>query len=373
MTAMGKSIIGLSVLVLVAVVAFAGHFFGLATIDSQHGYYEPVWHPDGQSLYFFDRQSRGIIIGAGWEHFTAPANIYMLSDQIRLINYDPVSDRETILWQLEVTPHLNRWTRRYHNRIFGWISTVIEPARNSLEFKIGLNIPKPPSSEIWIYKGVFDGGEVTTNGWGQGSPGGMGSSELVLVNDEELMVIRNPEAYGAAIIKIRADSSYAVIRSTEEFAWEMVVAKDLTERSRREQIERVRHFIKVNKELEERYKKEGFNEGQASLKAYDEMENMGLLPRTPRIVAVQLDSLEQDTLPVNDPVFHIPAEYYAAGMFKDIASAISAPGTEVKASTGDHLKYYDDDVGVRLKNWRNDGNDTFVVETDGIFHRLTVH
>ena len=102
------------------------------------------------------------------------------------------------------------------------------------------------------------------------------------------------------------------------------------------------------------------------------MENMGLLPRSPRIVAVQLDTLSISKLSANDPVFHIPAEYYIAGMFKDIANAISTPGTEVKASTGDHLKYYDDDVGVRLKKWRNDGNETFIVETDGVFHRLTV-
>jgi hypothetical protein len=366
-----KIIIVLVAALLLTAVAM-GQYFGLATADSQYGYYEPVWHPDGKSIYFFERESRGIIIGAGWEHFTAPANVYMLSDHIRLINYDLESNEETVLTQFEVTPHLGRWTRRYHNRIFGWISTVIEPVENSLEFKLRMSIPEIPSSETWVYRGVFDGKKMTTTSWSQNYPGSMGSSELVLVNGEELMTIRNAEAYGAAIIKVRADTSYEVIKSTDEFTTEMVIETQLTERSRRAQIEHVRNFVKVNEELEQKYRKEGFAAAQASLMAYDEMENMGLLPRTPRIVAEQLDASTIKNPSANIPIFHILAEYYTAGMFKDVYKAISAPGTEVKISTGDHLKYYDDDVGVRLKKWRNDGNKDFIVETDGEYHRITV-
>ena len=43
----------------------------------------------------------------------------------------------------------------------------------------------------------------------------------------------------------------------------------------------------------------------------------------------------------------------------------SEPGKEVKTSTGDYLQYNEDRLGPRLREYREAGNDSFVVEVEG--------
>ena len=76
--------------------------------------------------------------------------------------------------------------------------------------------------------------------------------------------------------------------------------------------------------------------------------------------------------PADVKIFDIPQEYFEVGLFQDIAAAIDAPNQEVKTSTGDYLKYYDDEVGLRLKRWRNDGHDRFAVRTAGRTYLMEV-
>ena len=367
MTVSKRPILVLSVGVIVITAAWLVNLSGLVAIRSEHGYYDPVWHTDGTAIYYLERRSRGLIVGLGWEHFTPPAQVYMFSDQVELIKHDLPSGVTHALHEFDIDPHIDRWVNRYHNRIFGWISTVIEPGSDEIEIKVTLSIPVVPSSEVWAYAGKWDGQSFTSEGWNQKYPGSMASSDQVLVNNLELMTVMNSESYGAAILQISPDNSFEVLIATDDFKPEMVTARYLTDRSRREQIEKVRRFKRVNEELIEQNLAGGMKDGEARLQAYDEMENMGLLPRSPRISAARLN-----TRPLDEPVFQIPADYFAAGLFKDIAAAIANPGTKVKASTGDHLKYYDDDVGVRLRSYRNGGKKTFLVETGDAFYRLTV-
>ena len=44
----------------------------------------------------------------------------------------------------------------------------------------------------------------------------------------------------------------------------------------------------------------------------------------------------------------------------------------MRTGTGTYLKYYDDELGLRLKAWRNDGNDRFAVRTAGALYLLEV-
>jgi hypothetical protein len=103
------------------------------------------------------------------------------------------------------------------------------------------------------------------------------------------------------------------------------------------------------------------------MRAYDEMEELGYLPKDPRLVATLVA-----TLPSDVRVFDIPADYFVVGLFQDIAEAMSKPGEEVHTGTGTYLKYYDDDLGPRLKDWRAAGNDRFAVRTGGQLYLLEV-
>ena len=77
------------------------------------------------------------------------------------------------------------------------------------------------------------------------------------------------------------------------------------------------------------------------------------------------------TAPDGEPTFVIPASYFDAGLFRDIAAAIVMPGKAVQTGTGDYLKYYDDDVGVRLREFRK-RRDVFHVQVGGTLYQLVV-
>ncbi|MFW6077793.1 MAG: hypothetical protein ACOC71_08560, partial [Hyphomicrobiales bacterium] len=108
-------------------------------------------------------------------------------------------------------------------------------------------------------------------------------------------------------------------------------------------------------------------EGAATLRAYRDMEDLGLLPKRPRLVATAVDAVPSDLR-----VFEIPLDYFDVGLFQDIAEAIASPGTQVDTSTGTYLQYYDDELGPRLKAWREQGNDRFAVRTGGQVYVLDV-
>ena len=343
-----------------------GKLTGLATLHTEYGFYEPVWHPNGTSIFYLERRSRGFIVGAGWEHLTPPARVYLLSDEMALVRHDIETNDRHILHRFYIDPHVDRWVSRYHNGIFGWPQTVIEPNAAGVAVKVSMSIPLIPRAEVWRYIGEWSETSFETSGWNQEYPGSMASSEQVLHGGLELMTVRNAEAYGVAILQVAADSSYKVLVSTKEFTADMVTTR-LFERSRRAHIEKVQHFRSVNEKLVEENLERGLSEGTAILQAYDDMEEMGLLRRSPRISAVMLFAT-----PTDEPVFAIPPNYFKAGLFSDISEAIASPGKEVKASTGGHLKYYEDDVGPRLKAYRDSGQAAFVIDTGGVLYRLSV-
>jgi hypothetical protein len=97
------------------------------------------------------------------------------------------------------------------------------------------------------------------------------------------------------------------------------------------------------------------------------MEELGLLPKRPRLVATAVDEAPADVR-----VFDIPANYFEVGLFTDIAEAIASPDSEVDTGTGSYLQYYDDKLGSQLRAWREAGNDRFAVRTAGRTYVLTV-
>jgi hypothetical protein len=141
----------------------------------------------------------------------------------------------------------------------------------------------------------------------------------------------------------------------------------IAEVSQRAEIERIRTLNRKRRELIAKHRAAGSNEGEAMLQASEDLEAMGLVARRPRIVAVPVK-----VAPDGVRVFDIPDIYLDVGLFKDIAEAIALPGTPVRTGTGTYLKYNDDDIGLRLKAWRHDGNDRFVVTTRGKMFLLEV-
>lgn len=337
-----------------------GYGMGLAGYRHHGGYLAPVWMDDGNGIYYFERQTSGWVIGPGREFFTPPAKVLVDSDRVTLNLFRPASGEHVTLHAIELTPHLNRWVSRYHGRIFGSLSSVIQPHAAGANFRLKLSMPSQPYSETWLYQGALHTDRVEAEGWIEGGAAGFGQPEDVLGSNGELMLIRDDEGFGMAVLSVHQDFTFDVLVAQKDFNVQLVDIERLRQNSRRSDIERIRHQRRIRGELIAEFKAEGMSAGSASLAAIDEMEEMGVIPKSPRLVGEKLTT----SVPAGVPVFDIPPLYYDVGMFVDLAAAMGSPGQEVKTSTGTYLKYANDDVGVRLKKYRQD-HDVFFVRSDG--------
>jgi hypothetical protein len=339
---------------------------GLVTIEAHSGYFGPAWAPDGKTVYCIERVTRGLTWGAGWEFFTPPANAWVFSDAVRLCAIEVSSGRKRVLESIPGGPVAGRVTSNYRSRIFGIADCRIDATGDSVEYVVAMALPRVPTSDQWHVKGTWPRRSSEAPRW-RNDWASSGVSEPVLVGDRELLVTDGAEAYPAAILVVTADTSYSVLIRNADFARRYpdgVPASWIAERSRRDQIERVRRFQATHDELVRTFRNEGMGEGDAILEAYDRMEDMGLLPKDPEVVARKVDAA-----PAGATVFAIPSSYFEVGLFRDIAAAIAVPGDSVETGTGDYLKYYDDDVGPRLREYR-DTHSTFFVRVDGRLYRL---
>ena len=353
--------------VLLLVAGFAAWIIGLWSVERHTGFFAPVWDDHG-GVYFVQRDTFGATWGMGWEHFSAPAYTYLFSDEFSLRHLGKGARESEVLQVWPTSPLVERVTRHYRNRIFNSISAKVAPQSGGVQFAIRMSIPRVPRSESWALSGDWSHGARSAAEWSEKWAGGMGTPDAVLRDGVELIAIAGPEAFPAAILAVKADGTYAVLQRNDRFDnyYPVGVAPlRIEQRSRRKNIEKVRRFKTTHADLVAKYIKRGLRDGAASLKAYDDMEDMGLIPKSPRLVAKRLKGAADGL-----PVFDIPPDYFKVGLFSDIAKSIASPGREIKASSGDYLKYYDDDVGLRLKKWLRAGNDRFVVQSGGVHHVL---
>ena len=342
---------------------------GLFSVERHTGFFAPVWDARGDGIIYVERNSFGIVWGFGWEMFTPPAYSYVVRDEFALRHLELGASEPETLAHWSASPVEGRITRNYRRRIFSSASARVEVVPDGVSYRIRMSIPRVPRSEAWSIEGTWSRAGAS-GAWRAESAGPTPGSERALVGGVELLTVRGRESYPAAILAVDADGNADVLVHNDAFDDiypDGVPAEKLAEWSRRDQIERIREFRRVQGELEARYEGEGLNEGAATLQAYRDMEELGLLPKRPRIVARPVDEAPADVR-----VFDIPADYLDVGLFTDIAEAIASPGSEVDTGTGSYLQYYDDELGPRLRAWREEGHDRFAVRTGGRTYVLTV-
>ena len=323
-----------------------------------------------RGIYFIQRDTTGIVWGAGWEHFTPPAYSFVRSDDFSLRRVDVDTARVEVLQTWAASPLTSRVTRHYRGRVFNTISARVEPAPDGVDIVIRLSIPQVPTSETWTLAGKWKPTSPALAGWSRQWHNITGLSDKVLTNGLEVIAVRGRESFPAALITMKADNSYHVILKNDDFDAlypNGVPLNKLTERSRRANIERVRTLKSTRDRLMAKHRAAGLNETEAALKTIDDLEQIGLLPKRPKIVAEELTQSPADL-----KVFDIPADYFTVGLFQDIAAAIADPGKPVDTGTGTYLKYANDDLGPRLKAWRLAGHDRFVIRSDGKTYLLEV-
>lgn len=343
---------------------------GIFSIERHRGFFAPVWSEDRQHVYLIQRDTFGIVWGLGWESFSPPASAYVISDTISLRRIDTAGGSVEVLERFDGSPVLGRVTKHYRGRIFNHLFARVAATGDGAEFTVRMDIPRVPRSEPWSLTGHWNPGRRSGARWVSKQTGRTAAPDDVLKNGVELMTVRGRESFPAAVIAVDADGTYRVLVKNDDFDGlypDGIPGRKIAERANRPRIERGRELRRVSEELIARYRQQGLNDGEARLRANDDMEEMGYFPKTPRLVAEAVTEA-----PTGVRVFNIPGKYFEVGLFTDIAEAIAEPGAEVKTHTGTYLKYYDDDTGVRLKAWRAAGNDRFAVRTDGNLYVMQI-
>lgn len=365
-----KTLIALAAIAGLAVTAAAAVFFGIFSVERRVGYFAPVWDPDGRHVYVLERETRGVVWGFGWENFSPPASSYVSSDRLSLQRLDSETSEIETLEAFEGSPVQGRVTKHYRGRIFGSVAARLAPRDDGVEFQIRLDVPRVPSSEQWSLRGTWAAGRPSGAEWSDESSGSMTAPEEVLADGVEVMTVPGYESFPAAVLAVDADGEYRVLLQAPAFAElypEGVPPEKIEERSNRWTIQRAQDFRFVKEKLVARFLAQGLGEGEASLRAYAEMEARGYLPKSPRLVATRVESLPDDVR-----VFEVTEGHFRVGLFQDIGSALATPGIEVETATGTYLKYGDDDLGPRLRAWREDGHDRFGVRSEGRLYLLEV-
>jgi hypothetical protein len=351
------------VVIVVVVTGIFGYAIGLYGYERHSGFFAPVWDEADKTVIALRRTTSGFVWGFGWEFFSPPASSYVTSDTFELLRIDPGQRKQEVLARWHGSPLLGRVTRHYRGRIFNYISAQLAPSEKDVRVRVRMSIPRVPSSEVWGIDTMWKPEQAFQANWVEGFPGGLARPEATLTAGREVLTVPGKEGFDVAVLVVDADGSHSILIKSDDFDAlypDGIPSKLLAERSNRKQIEKVRDFRKVKAELVERFmSEEGLREGDAILRAYDEMEKLGYLPRKPRITATLVQELPADT-----SVFDIPRLYLEAGLFQDIAKAIVSPGTAVKTGLGTYLKYNEDDLGPRLRAFREAGGNRFGVRID---------
>ncbi|MHC4816224.1 MAG: hypothetical protein ACYTFN_24480, partial [Planctomycetota bacterium] len=332
------------VLGLVAVLAYLG-------FARHEGYFSPIFSPDGGSVYFVQRNTTGFTWGLGWEHFTAPAHAYALSDRFSLRRLDLESGQVQVVKDWPQSPAVRRHLRAYRGRIFQLANARLGFAENGeLEYKVRISITRVPRSERHILSRVWDdslGAVVEDDAWQDKDATASGYAEDSVRGTQELIALKGEEMFPAAILlRDHGDGSERILLRNGDFDdlySEGVPARLVDEQSHFAQITRIRNLRKTQADLLARFRAAGLTEGEAYARTSKEMQRLGFYPKSPTITATKVAEAGGDL-----PLFEIAEMEMASGVFPDIEKAIASPGTAIDDPNNRYVIHRDYENSAKL-------------------------
>ena len=345
----------------------------LATWESHDGFFGPAFSPDGRFIYAVERRTSGVTWGPGWEFLTPPARAWVVTDRIRLIRVDTASRRVDVLREWASSPIVRLTIEEYRGRMFLPLQVAIRPEASRVRYAIQLSIPRVPASETYGITGVW---EAATNGgdrgeWQPGGGSGPTVSEPVLAGDTEVFAVRGPEMFPSALVLLdHRTSTVRTVVYTRAYTTEHphgVAIEELLAVSRKPQRDREVAFAAKYQERLAAHRAEGLREGDAILRSYRDLEDLGYLQRTPRLVAREASAADGSA-----PRFDIADAEMASGVFNDIEHAIESPGAEIEKSSGAYIIHRDYDNSRKLNEFLAAGGRVFMIHYRGKLYRLEI-
>ncbi|HEX6007933.1 MAG TPA: hypothetical protein VFY80_08215 [Burkholderiales bacterium] len=350
---------------------------GIVSWERHTGYFGPAFSLDGKHLYAVVRETNGFTWGLGWEHFTPPARAYPIADSVRLVRIDITSGQEETLEAWHDTPVLRRVISEYRGRVFNSLRAAVKPDRTgAVRYEVELAIPVVPASEVHRVSGTWSAhnAERRRGTWQREPYASPMLSEPVVSGETEVLPLSGPESYPCALILLdhRTMTARVIVR-TRAYADrypEGPPLAALVERSRKKDIDRVAALERKHAELVARYRAEGATEIEALLKTGRALEDLGYLPKSPRLIAHRVESGQATRNGL--PLFEIAEAEMASGIFPDIEKALAAPGSEVERSLGKYVVHNDYTTSRGLNAHLATGAREFLVRFRGATYRMEI-
>ena len=343
----------------------------LPRVDKDQTFHSPVFSRGGDEIYYLERTSSGISWGPGIEFFTPPARVIIFSDRfdLRVIDIKTKKTRTIYSWKI---PHKMKSRKRYRNRLFGVPRTELVYDKKLLKYKIGLDVYPDDTPNQRIY-------EWSVGHWDVNSKAMTGSKqwerapiiadpwpEDILHGNFEVINFKN-----RAILLYDSNEDRLTVllvsNASKEITIEQLDYFKPEEYSHRKNIERVKHLKETRLSIYRKLKDEGLSEGDALLRTSDEMEKMGLYPKSPKITAKLVK--HPDT---KYTVFKITEMEFRVGLFQDIEQAIKTPGKEIRF-WGNYVRHRDFDNSTKINSYLKDGHNSFYVTTDKKTYLISIN
>lgn len=353
------------------VLAFAGLLVACST--HERGFLSPQFSPDGASVVVIARETRALVFGFGYETFTPPARTRVVRDRFSLLRVQLADGRVDVLHEFPASPLEGGWVHSYRPSLAGSASAHLRWANpDALEYEIAVSRPRQPSSETFVTRRRWNttSGQLESTGWTEGSAGMGGIESTQLHGDREVVALRAGGALPCAVLLViegqllaRPLLEESECRKAFPDAYPVTRLADVIHRPA---ITRVEHLRETHARLQAEGRARGLSEGDAALAAIRGMQQLGLYPKPPTVVATRVSRVEPGM-----PVFEISDTEFVVGLFPDIRAALDSPGTEVEKSMGAYVVHRDYDTSRQLNEWLADrARSTFYVRADGATWKL---
>lgn len=369
----------LPVLLICAVVA-VGWACMRGGMESYEGYFAPVYSPDGQYVYFVERQTRGDarVTDVGGFFSDAKYDVFVAKDTFTLNRLNLATGRVEELIRLAPSPLEGR---RYEARGQPFESAEARlrfTKEKQLEFGVCLTAYQMPVAKNYWSSGVWvepQRAAMDLRSWQDSYCQTGGFDESTISGDWEVMQVNGGRHwFPVAIVAfnhITRNVKVLVKSNDYDRAYPTGVAvTELEKNSRRALIE---HHQKVNRTYEalmQQYKAQGMSDIEAELQTGKEMERLGYYPKSTKIVARRLSSAEAAKID-KAALFTIVKPEMASGIFPDIEKAIASPGEEIDQD-GEYHIHRDYSNSARLNAFLSSGKTQFYVRYLDQTYELTI-
>jgi hypothetical protein len=366
--------LALAVLVLVAG-AGGLWLFGPAGWESYEGYFGPAFSTDGRVVYAIVRRTTGPTWARAVPLFSAPSGAFPVLDRVSLVEIDVNDGRASVLESWPSTPVARRIVRADSDRVFDTLQASVKAdASGTVRYDVEMTLPAAPNAETHRISGTWSprSEERRRGEWQPVAWPSVGSSEPILAGDAEVFAVPGPKSFPSGVVLLdHRTMTVRPIARARAYAKQYPNGPSVDELlrvSRKAEIERLATIAHKRADLVAQHRAEGMSEIDAILKSLRELEDLGYLPKSPRIVAHRVagDTADMGSM----PLFDIAEGEMASGIFQDLEKALSAPETEVEKSMGAYVIHRDYGNSQRLNAYLAGGGRQFVVRFRGVLYRV---